>query len=72
MTIDQLRRYAEVLAEHEVAGIEVGELETDDSPPAAASSRRPAEIVASALDPIVRALHSSLPGPPTALKTSNS
>jgi len=55
-----------------VVGIEVGELETDDSPPAAASSRRPAEIVAFALDPIVRALHTSLPGPPTALKTSNS
>jgi len=41
-------------------------VETDGSPPAAASSRRPAEIVASALDPILRALHTSLPGPPTA------
>jgi hypothetical protein len=55
-----------------VVGIEIGEFETDDSPPAAASSRRPAEIVASALDPILRALHTSLPGPPTAPKTSNS
>jgi len=55
-----------------VVGIEIGEFETDDSPPAAASSRRPAEIVAPALDPILRALHTSLRGQPTAPKTSNS
>jgi len=61
-----------VLAEHAAVGIEIGELETDDSPPAAASSLRPAEIIASALDPILRTLHTSLPGPPTAPKTSNS
>lgn len=52
MTLDQLRACAEVLAESEVVGIEIGELEIGED----AADTAPSLLLASALEPLLRAV----------------
>jgi len=56
MTLSQLAECARVLAEGEVVGLEVGELEVDETAP---NDVGPAGAIITALDPLLRAIRSS-------------
>lgn len=56
LTLGQLHDCAVALAEHELVGIEIGELEADGQRPSAAVPADPAGLIVAALEPILDAL----------------
>jgi arginase len=58
MTLAQLTACARALAESDVVGLEIGELETDEHAPTHADPRSPARAIVDALEPLMQALTS--------------